>query len=103
MVNRRVRTPATREAPARHAPAAAGPSKRSVRGTVKTRLTRREREIVLAILDGCTNRDMAEQFRVSEQTVKNQLSTLFEKLGISSRLELALAAIHRRLGDVGHE
>lgn len=61
------------------------------------RLTRREREIVLAILDGCTNRDMAKRFRVSEQTVKNQLSTLFDKIGVSSRLELALAAIERGL------
>ena len=103
MVKRRVRGPAARETPVRHVPVAAVPSKRSVHSIGNTRLTRREREIVLAILDGCTNRDMAEQFRVSEQTVKNQLSTLFTKVGVSSRLELALAAIHRRLGDVGHE
>jgi DNA-binding NarL/FixJ family response regulator len=61
------------------------------------RLTRREREIVLAILDGCANRDMATRFRVTEQTIKNQLSTLFDKFGVSSRLELALTAIERGL------
>lgn len=61
------------------------------------RLTRREREILLALLDGCTNRDMATRFGVSEQTIKNQLSTLFDKVGVWSRLELALAAIERRL------
>ena len=59
------------------------------------RLTRREREIVLAILDGCTNREMAQRFGTTEQTIKNQLSTLFDKIGISSRLELALAALKR--------
>ena len=58
-------------------------------------LTRREREIVLAILDGCTNREMAQRFGTTEQTIKNQLSTLFDKIGISSRLELALAALKR--------
>jgi DNA-binding NarL/FixJ family response regulator len=63
----------------------------------KARLTRREREIVAAILDGATNREMAKRFNVSEQTVKNQLSTLFDKVGVSSRLELALAAIERGL------
>jgi DNA-binding NarL/FixJ family response regulator len=58
-------------------------------------LTKREREIVLAILEGCTNLAMAKRFNVSEQTVKNQLSRLFDKVGVSSRLELALAAIER--------
>ena len=51
-------------------------------------LTRREREIVRALLDSCTNRDMSERFGITEQTVKNQLSTLYDKLGVSSRLEL---------------
>ena len=99
MVKRHVRTPAAREAPARRAPVATDRSKRSLHSARKARLTRREREIVLAILDACTNREMAERFSVSEQTIKNQLSTLYDKLGVSTRLELALAAIRRRLGD----
>lgn len=60
-------------------------------------LTRREREIVQAILDGCTNRAMAQRFGVTEQTVKNQLTTLYTKTGVSSRLELALVALQKGL------
>jgi len=62
-------------------------------------LTRREREILHALLDGCTNREIATRFGTTEQTVKNQLSTLFDKIGVSSRLELALATVYRRLID----
>lgn len=54
----------------------------------RPRLTKRELEIVRALLDSCTNRDMSERFGISEQTVKNELSTLYDKLGVSSRLEL---------------
>jgi DNA-binding NarL/FixJ family response regulator len=61
------------------------------------RLTRREREIVAAILEGCTNRAMAQRFGVTEQTVKNQLTTLYDKVGVSSRLELALVALQKGL------
>jgi len=60
-------------------------------------LTRREREIVVAILEGCTNRAMAQRFGISEQTVKNQLTTLYGKAGVSSRLELALVALQKGL------
>lgn len=65
----------------------------------RTCLTRRERQIVLALLDGCTNREIAARFGTTEQTIKNQLSTLFAKTGVSSRLELALTALHHRLAD----
>ena len=60
-------------------------------------LTRREREILQALLDGCTNREIATRFGTTEQTVKNQLTTLFDKIGVSSRLALALAALNRGL------
>jgi len=65
----------------------------------RTHLTRREREILRALLDGCTNREIAQRFGTTEQTVKNQLTTLFDKIGVSSRLELVLAALHRALID----
>ena len=66
------------------------------------RLTPRECDIVRAILDGCTNREMAQRFGVTEQTVKNQLTTLYDKAGVSSRLELALVAMQRSLvADAG--
>jgi two-component system nitrate/nitrite response regulator NarL len=58
----------------------------------RARLTRREREIVQALLEGCTNGQMAARFGVREQTIKNQLSSLFAKVGVSTRLELALLA-----------
>ncbi|HEY3380531.1 MAG TPA: response regulator transcription factor [Vicinamibacterales bacterium] len=62
-------------------------------------LTRRELEIIAAVVDGGTNRDVSQRFGVSEQTVKNHLSHIFDKVGVSSRLELALYAVHRGLVD----
>jgi DNA-binding NarL/FixJ family response regulator len=59
-------------------------------------LTRRQQEIVLAILDGASNREIATRLGVSEQTIKNQLTVIFHKTGTSSRLELALLAARTR-------
>ncbi len=60
-------------------------------------LTPRELEIVAAIVAGCTNKDIAEKFVLSEQTVKHHLTNIFDKLGVSNRLELALFATHHRM------
>jgi DNA-binding NarL/FixJ family response regulator len=60
-------------------------------------LTPRELDIVAAIVDGAGNKDIAQQFGVSQQTVKNHLSSIFDKLGVSTRLELALYAINHNL------
>ena len=65
------------------------------------RLTARERQLVAAVVAGCANREIAKRFGVSEQTVKNQLSVLFHKIGVSSRLELAMFAVRHRLADSG--
>ena len=67
-------------------------------------LTPRERKIVTAVAEGATNRDVAIRFGLSPQTVKNYLSDIFDKLGVSSRLELALYALHHQLTtrDRGH-
>ena len=62
-------------------------------------LTPRELDIVSAIVGGLTNRDMARQFALSEQTVKHHLTRIYDKLGVANRLELALYAIQRRLVD----
>jgi DNA-binding NarL/FixJ family response regulator len=62
-------------------------------------LTTRELTIIAAVVDGATNRDIARQLEFSEQTVKNCLSQIFDKLGVSNRLELALYAIDRKLLD----
>jgi DNA-binding CsgD family transcriptional regulator len=51
----------------------------------------RELEIVSAVVAGHSNREIAEYFRIHEDTVKHHLSNIFEKLGVSTRLELALS------------
>lgn len=60
-------------------------------------LTPREVEIVSAIVKGYTNRDIAEEFSIAEQTVKHHLSNIFDKVGVSNRLELALFAVSHKL------
>ena len=60
-------------------------------------LTPREREVVGCIVEGCSNRDIAKQFTISEETVKRHLSNIFDKTGVSTRLELALFAIAHQL------
>ena len=60
-------------------------------------LTPRELDIIAALVDGASNREMATRFDVSLQTVKNHLSTIFDKLGVSTRLELALHVLQHNL------
>src|SRR5437667_7393062 len=60
-------------------------------------LSKREREIVVLVAHGFKNKEMAEKMFISEQTVKNHLHNIFDKLGVSDRLELALYAIHQTL------
>jgi DNA-binding NarL/FixJ family response regulator len=52
-------------------------------------LSRQQRQIVEAIVSGCTNREIAEELRISERTVKYHLTRIFSKLGVSGRMELA--------------
>jgi two-component system nitrate/nitrite response regulator NarL len=60
-------------------------------------LTPRELEVVTCIVEGCSNKDVAKQFTISEETVKRHLSNIFDKTGVSTRLELALFAIAHKL------
>ena len=60
-------------------------------------LTPRERKIVAMVVAGRTNRKIAESLSLSEDTVKHHLTVIFDKIGVSSRLELALFAAHHRL------
>ena len=63
-------------------------------------LTPRELEVVTCIVEGCSNRDIATQFSISEETVKRHLSNVFDKTGVSTRLELALFAIAHKLVEL---
>ena len=63
-------------------------------------LTSREIQIVAGVLDGETNKEMAARFSISEHTVKNHLSSIFSKLGVSSRLELGLLAQGKGLSGI---
>jgi two-component system, NarL family, nitrate/nitrite response regulator NarL len=60
-------------------------------------LTPRELEIVSAVVAGYSNKEIAEYFKISEDTVKHHLSNIFDKLGVSTRLELALFAVNQSL------
>jgi two-component system, NarL family, nitrate/nitrite response regulator NarL len=60
-------------------------------------LTRREMQMVAAIVEGSSNREIAQKFKVREDTVKHHLTSIFSKLGVSTRLELALFAIEHRM------
>ncbi len=78
----------------------ASPSDPGPRERDKPRLSNREREIVALVAQGFKNKEIAERMFISEQTVKNHLHNIFDKLGVSDRLELALYAIHRNIRPV---
>lgn len=65
------------------------------RTVVDAMLTPREQQIAAAIADGRSNRDIALQLGITEQTVKNHLTSIFGKVGVGSRLQLALAMLKR--------
>jgi DNA-binding NarL/FixJ family response regulator len=60
-------------------------------------LTPREKLIISHLMAGYRNREVARTLAISEQTVKNHLRAIYDKLGVSDRLELVLYVIHRRL------
>ncbi len=61
-------------------------------------LTKREEGVVHLVAEGMTNRDISEELKLSVHTVRNYLFRIFNKVGTSNRLELALYAIDRRDG-----
>jgi two-component system, NarL family, nitrate/nitrite response regulator NarL len=71
----------------------------TLRRTQAFSLTPRETEILSAIAAGASNKDIAKKFQISENTVKSHIGHLFNKLGASNRLELAVFAKHHRLLD----
>jgi two-component system nitrate/nitrite response regulator NarL len=60
-------------------------------------LTARELQVVSTVVSGYPNNDIAVKFSISVKTVKHHLTNIFDKLGVSNRLELALFAVHHHL------
>lgn len=71
------------------------PSKR--RQQPKFGLTPRELQVISSIMAGYTNKDIANKYSISEDTVKHHLTNIFDKLGVSTRLELATFAMSHHL------
>lgn len=65
----------------------------------KNRLTDKELLIVSGVAQGMRNKEIAQEVGTTEQVIKNYLRKVYDKLGVSDRLELALYCIHHRLLD----
>jgi DNA-binding NarL/FixJ family response regulator len=74
------------------------PLAKSISTRAMVLLTKREEGVVHLVAEGMTNRDISQQLKLSEHTVRNYLFRIFNKVGTSNRLELALYAIDRRDG-----
>jgi two-component system nitrate/nitrite response regulator NarL len=60
-------------------------------------LTPREREVLSLVVEGCANKEIAQRFSVSEETIKHHLTRMFDKVGAANRVELALTATRNGL------
>jgi DNA-binding NarL/FixJ family response regulator len=65
-------------------------------------LSKREDEVVALVADGLTNREVSERLKLSEHTVKSYLFKIFEKLGVSTRVELVLYALSENEKSSSH-
>ena len=70
---------------------------KSLGSSRRSPLSSRERDIVRQIAQGYKNREIADNLFISQQTVKNHLHSIFDKVGVSGRLELALYAVQMGL------
>ena len=78
-------------------PAPPPPPPPALRAADRPSLTRKEMEVVRLVAQGLRNKEIAVRMYISEQTVKNHLRSIFEKVHVGDRLELALYAIHNML------
>lgn len=67
--------------------------KREVDSDKSKEITKRERQILISIAQGKSNKDIADSFDISERTVKNHITSLFKKIGVSDRTQAAVFAI----------
>jgi two-component system nitrate/nitrite response regulator NarL len=70
------------------------PSTRVINSSGRQLLTPREEQVVALVAEGLSNRDTARELKLSEHTVKKYVFRIFDKFGISSRVELVLYAVH---------
>lgn len=70
------------------------PSLRVLNSQGRQLLTPREEQVVALVAEGLSNRGIAQELKLSEHTIKSYLFRIFEKLGISSRVELVLYAVN---------
>ena len=78
-------------------PGSATPEEDRVGIRARAQLTEKEITILALLVEGMTNRQIAERLDTSEQVVKNKLRKIFDKTGVSDRLELALFTLHHRI------
>jgi DNA-binding NarL/FixJ family response regulator len=71
------------------------PRQRKVDPTVENRMTKRETDVVRLAVEGMSNREIARELGLTEHTVKNYLFRVFDKLGVSNRVELVLSCLRQ--------
>ena len=71
------------------------PKQRRVDPTVENRMTKREADVVRLAVEGLSNREIARELGLTEHTVKNYLFRIFDKLGVSNRVELVLSCLRQ--------
>lgn len=76
---------------------APGQDEDAVGSRVRDRLTPKELKIVALIVQGCKNKEIAVRLTTTEQVIKNYLRSIYDKTGVSDRLELALFTMHHRM------
>jgi DNA-binding NarL/FixJ family response regulator len=64
---------------------------------VRDRLTLKEMKIVALLVQGCKNKEIARRLGTTEQVIKNYLCSIYDKTGVSDRLELTLFTMHNRI------
>jgi len=76
---------------------ATGSEEDSIGTRVRDRLTPREMQVVSLLVQSCKNKEIALRLGTTEQVVKNYLRSIYDKTGVSDRLELALFTMHNRI------
>ena len=71
------------------------PKQRKVDPAVENRMTKREADVVRLAVEGMSNREIARELGLTEHTVKNYLFRIFDKLGVSNRVELVLSCLRQ--------